>query len=228
MSIRAAARNTSSRPDIVLLGAYVFNNVLLMLTAGHRRALRPGDRQGRRRQELLLPGDATRRDGVLRETRRTTRSWRRARSAPSSTISTATISTMAASASSAAPYFGRHVERAADRRRGRCRPERRAGAREWKQATAKWYNRAGSMSAATACNYAHRENYLDLDPTYKDALGRPLIRMTLQFPATTTTRSAQFMSQSAAEIARGDEPDDRHRAALPRRQLQRRAVSVDP
>ena len=52
--------------------------------------------------------------------------------------------------------------------------------REWKKATAKWYNHAFNVGAS-CCNYAHRENFLDLDPTYKDALGRPLIRMTYNF-----------------------------------------------
>jgi gluconate 2-dehydrogenase alpha chain len=52
--------------------------------------------------------------------------------------------------------------------------------REWKEATAKWYNHAFSI-VASGCNYAHRENFLDLDPTYRDALGRPLIRMSYNF-----------------------------------------------
>jgi gluconate 2-dehydrogenase alpha chain len=52
--------------------------------------------------------------------------------------------------------------------------------REWKAATAKWYNHAFSIGAS-GCNYAHRENFLDLDPTYRDALGRPLIRMSYNF-----------------------------------------------
>jgi gluconate 2-dehydrogenase alpha chain len=52
--------------------------------------------------------------------------------------------------------------------------------RDWKQATAKWYNHAFSIGAS-GCNYAHRENFLDLDPTYRDALGRPLIRMSYNF-----------------------------------------------
>ena len=52
--------------------------------------------------------------------------------------------------------------------------------REWKKATAKWYNHA-FVIVASACNYAHRENYLDPDPTYRDALGRPLVRMTYNF-----------------------------------------------
>jgi gluconate 2-dehydrogenase alpha chain len=51
---------------------------------------------------------------------------------------------------------------------------------DWKKATAKWYNHAFSIGASGA-NYAHRENFLDLDPTYRDALGRPLIRMSYNF-----------------------------------------------
>jgi gluconate 2-dehydrogenase alpha chain len=52
--------------------------------------------------------------------------------------------------------------------------------RAWKAATAKWYNHAFNIGAS-GCNYSHRENFLDLDPTYKDALGRPLIRMSYNF-----------------------------------------------
>jgi gluconate 2-dehydrogenase alpha chain len=52
--------------------------------------------------------------------------------------------------------------------------------RDWKQATAKWYNHAFSIGAS-GCNYAHRENFLDLDPTYRDSLGRPLIRLSYNF-----------------------------------------------
>jgi gluconate 2-dehydrogenase alpha chain len=52
--------------------------------------------------------------------------------------------------------------------------------RDWKQATAKWYNHAFTIGAS-GCNYAHRENFLDLDPTYRDALGRPLIRLSYNF-----------------------------------------------
>ena len=97
--------------------------------------------------------------------------------------------------------------------------------KEWKQATAKWYRRWFNVSG-TACNYAHRENYLDLDPTYKDALGRPLIRITYNFKEN-DYKIGKFLSQKAAEIAQAMNPDDRHRAALPRRQLQCRALPVD-
>jgi gluconate 2-dehydrogenase alpha chain len=47
----------------------------------------------------------------------------------------------------------------------------------WKQATAKWY-RCNTGFNTQGSVYAHRDNFMDLDPTYKDALGRPLIRLT--------------------------------------------------
>jgi gluconate 2-dehydrogenase alpha chain len=50
----------------------------------------------------------------------------------------------------------------------------------WKEATARWYNHTFPLYFHGS-NYAHRTNYLDLDPTYKDAIGRPLVRMTYNF-----------------------------------------------
>jgi gluconate 2-dehydrogenase alpha chain len=48
---------------------------------------------------------------------------------------------------------------------------------EWKKATVQWYY--GSVDFNTQGSvYANRDNYLDLDPTYKDSIGRPLLRMT--------------------------------------------------
>jgi gluconate 2-dehydrogenase alpha chain len=47
----------------------------------------------------------------------------------------------------------------------------------WKQATTKWY-RSNTRFNTQGSVYAHRDNFMDLDPTYKDALGRPLIRLT--------------------------------------------------
>jgi gluconate 2-dehydrogenase alpha chain len=47
----------------------------------------------------------------------------------------------------------------------------------WKQAEAKWY-RCNTRFNTQGSVYAHRDNFMDLDPTYKDALGRPLIRLT--------------------------------------------------
>jgi len=51
---------------------------------------------------------------------------------------------------------------------------------EWKRATAKWYQSALSLSTLGAV-MPHRENYLDLDPTYRNRFGQPLLRMTFDF-----------------------------------------------
>lgn len=74
----------------------------------------------------------------------------------------------------------------------------------WKEATAKWYNH-GFTIHASAANFAHRANYLDLDPTYRDKLGRPLIRMTYNFRDNDRKLSA-FATGKAAEIARAMNP----------------------
>jgi gluconate 2-dehydrogenase alpha chain len=51
---------------------------------------------------------------------------------------------------------------------------------EWKKATARWYNRSLQMSVQGS-NMASRYNHLDLDPTYRNAFGLPLMRMTYNF-----------------------------------------------
>jgi gluconate 2-dehydrogenase alpha chain len=76
--------------------------------------------------------------------------------------------------------------------------------RAWKEAAAKWYNRALNIHASGA-NFAHRHNYLDLDPTYRDKLGRPLIRMTYDFRDNDRKLSA-FVTAKAAEIAKAMKP----------------------
>jgi len=76
--------------------------------------------------------------------------------------------------------------------------------RDWKHATAKWYNHAFNVGAS-GCNYAHRENFLDLDPTYKDALGRPLIRMSYNF-RDNDFKMAEYIGQVLGKIARAMNP----------------------
>jgi gluconate 2-dehydrogenase alpha chain len=76
--------------------------------------------------------------------------------------------------------------------------------RQWKAATAKWYNHAFNIGAS-GCNYAHRENFLDLDPTYKDALGRPLIRMSYNF-RDNDYKMAQYLGGVLDRIATAMKP----------------------
>jgi gluconate 2-dehydrogenase alpha chain len=70
----------------------------------------------------------------------------------------------------------------------------------WKEATAQWYNHWFPLYFHGS-NYAHRTNYLDLDPTYKDAIGRPLMRMTYNFKPNDHKMSAYVMGKMM-EIAR--------------------------
>jgi gluconate 2-dehydrogenase alpha chain len=48
---------------------------------------------------------------------------------------------------------------------------------------------------------SHRGNYLDLDPTWRDALGRPLLRMTFDF-TDNEHRMSDYLTEKAAAIGR--------------------------
>jgi len=53
---------------------------------------------------------------------------------------------------------------------------------QWKQALRDNYLSTIFPGAGVhASNYSYRDNYLDLDPTYKDRFGRPLLRITMDF-----------------------------------------------
>jgi gluconate 2-dehydrogenase alpha chain len=75
---------------------------------------------------------------------------------------------------------------------------------QWKKATAETYNRAMALSAHGS-SYSYRDCFLDLDPTYKDRLGRPLMRMTFDFHDNELKMSA-FLTQRLADIARALDP----------------------
>jgi len=74
----------------------------------------------------------------------------------------------------------------------------------WKKATAKWYQHAVNVSVAGS-NYANRNNYLDLDPTYRDQLGRPLLRMTYNF-VENDYKVGEYTLGVAVKIARAMNP----------------------
>jgi gluconate 2-dehydrogenase alpha chain len=75
---------------------------------------------------------------------------------------------------------------------------------QWKKATAETYQRAMAL-AVHGSSYSYRDCYLDLDPTYKDRLGRPLMRMTFDFHDNELKMSA-YLTQRLAEIARALDP----------------------
>lgn len=73
------------------------------------------------------------------------------------------------------------------------------GAR-WKSAVVRHYNHTSVLNVHGS-SVAHPSNYLDLDPTYKDAWGLPLLRMTFDFPPNDLRMSA-FVTGKALEIGR--------------------------
>jgi len=64
----------------------------------------------------------------------------------------------------------------------------------WKAARAKWYQGAMNIGASGSV-MANRYNWLDLDPTYRNAFGQPLMRMTFDYK-----ENEQKMGQHAARI----------------------------
>lgn len=71
----------------------------------------------------------------------------------------------------------------------------------WKQAVARHYNHTSAVNVHGS-SVSTRQNYLDLDPTYKDAWGLPLLRMTFDFPENDLKMSA-YCTEKAMEIAKG-------------------------
>ena len=198
---------------------------LAAVSLRYRRALRSGDRQGRSRQELLLSALPHGRDDVLRgqgvqpvHGRARRRRWR-------STISTATISITAGLG-----FFGgcRFACGHGDGRPIGYRPmppgTPRWGA-AWKTATAKWYSHAANI-AVSGSNYANRNNYLDLDPTYKDQLGRPLLRLTYNF-VENDYKVMEYTLGVAAKIARAMNPTIMGEPRMRRGRLRHRPLPID-
>ena len=75
----------------------------------------------------------------------------------------------------------------------------------WKKAVGTWYGHAMNIGSHGS-NMAYRDTCLDLDPTYKDRHGRPLMRMTFDWKAN-DIRMTQFMKAKIEPIAKSLNPD---------------------
>jgi gluconate 2-dehydrogenase alpha chain len=71
---------------------------------------------------------------------------------------------------------------------------------EWKKAVVRHYNHTSVLSIHGS-SVATRSNYLDLDPTYKDAWGLPLLRMTFDFPEN-DLKLSRYITQKALAIGK--------------------------
>jgi gluconate 2-dehydrogenase alpha chain len=75
---------------------------------------------------------------------------------------------------------------------------------KWKSETVKNYLSTMSIGCE-ASSYATRGNYLSLDPTYTDRHGRPLLRMTFDF-SENDLKMAQYCTSKVGEIAKSMNP----------------------
>ena len=70
----------------------------------------------------------------------------------------------------------------------------------WKKAVTHYYDRSLQITVTGACQ-SYRGHYLDLDPTYRDAYGQPLIRMTFDWHEN-EKKMSRYITDKAAEIAK--------------------------
>ncbi|WP_407165742.1 GMC family oxidoreductase [Bradyrhizobium sp. ORS 111] len=70
----------------------------------------------------------------------------------------------------------------------------------WKRAVKDSYQRVTNVGAQGSV-MSYRNNYLDLDPTYKDPLGRPLMRMTFDYQPN-EHKMANWMAERCQEIVK--------------------------
>jgi gluconate 2-dehydrogenase alpha chain len=75
---------------------------------------------------------------------------------------------------------------------------------KWKKAVARYYNRSFSIGTHGAV-LAYQGNYLDLDPTYRDIYGLPLLRLTFDWRKNELFMS-DFLTNKALQIAQAIKP----------------------
>ncbi len=75
---------------------------------------------------------------------------------------------------------------------------------QWKSGVKEWYGHSMSISSHGS-NMSYRDCYLDLDPTYQDKHGRPLLRMTFDWKPN-DIRMTQFMRGKIEDIAKSMNP----------------------
>ena len=69
----------------------------------------------------------------------------------------------------------------------------------WKKAAVEYYDRHGSLSFSGE-HLAYKSHYMDLDPTYKDHAGDPLLRLTLDW-RDNERKMVEYATTKAVEIA---------------------------
>ncbi len=75
---------------------------------------------------------------------------------------------------------------------------------QWKTAVKRYYSRSATIASHGAV-MSYRNNYLDLDPTYRDVYGRPLLRMTFNYTDNEHTMS-DYLTDRCVDIAKAIGP----------------------
>ncbi len=78
----------------------------------------------------------------------------------------------------------------------------------FKKALAENYLKSTSI-ATHGCVMSYRDNYLDLDPTYRDVYGNPLLRLTFDFHDN-EHKMSDFLTDRAADVAKAMKPRSMH------------------
>lgn len=75
---------------------------------------------------------------------------------------------------------------------------------EWKRAASHYANRSFGVGAMVQA-FGYRNNYLDLDPTYRDVYGNPLLRLTFDF-APNEHRASRYLAGKIEQIMKAMNP----------------------
>ena len=168
--IDAQGKECEQPADLVSSAPSAQHNVRLLLLLGHRQALRPDHGQGRGRR-ATTPTRSTRRSTASS----TTRSFNpfmaaRARSAWRSTSSTATTSTTGPRLRRRRLHRREHRPRRPITAADPVPAGHAALGQRLEEGDARTTTTTSTIvAAARAASCRYRDNYLDLDPTYKDA-----------------------------------------------------------
>ena len=107
--------------------------------------------------------------------------------------------------SAAASITSGQTRRAADPEPQRCRPGTPAFGRDWKVAVKQYYDRVMSVGFQGE-SPAYQTHYLDLDPTYRDTYGNPLLRITFDWEAN-ERKMVAYAGTKLLEIMKAIGPD---------------------
>ena len=94
-------------------------------------------------------------------------------------------------------------------------PGKPAWGTEWKRAVVRHYNHTLAINNQGSV-MAYRQNYLDLDPTYRDRYGRPLLRMTFDYHAN-EQKQANYITDICVRIGQAMGAERVVRRAPPQR-----------